>query len=400
MRIGLDTLIENPRQPSSAIHYLQQVIPAMAAAGPEHEFFVFVSRANRDRFAFEAPNVRFVRCAASNENIPMRVLSQQLQYPLLARRLRLDVIHALNQVPLLAPCATVVKICTLHHHHLSGENGIVAPGLGRPIPNRLRQAYRRVMHDASARRATLVMANSEATQRDIERLMRVPASRMQVVYEAVDEAFGKETDAEAARAFAVQRFRLPRGYILFASTLWSYKNPDGAIRAFARQRKAFGDDLDLVLTGPDDENRTPVLAWLAAELGVADRVRFLGRVAKADLIRLYAGARVFFYPSFSETFGKPLVEAMRSGVPVVTSNMSCMPEIVGPAGLVADPRDPDALALALHRAATDEALRTQLAAAGRRRANDFSWERTAAGTLAMCGEARRRWAGQNGPRHD
>jgi glycosyltransferase involved in cell wall biosynthesis len=398
MRIGLDTLIENPRQPSSAIHYLKQLVVELAAAGPEHEFFVFVSPANRALFTARALNLHYLLCAASNENIPLRVFSQQAQYPLLARRHRLDVIHALNQIPLLAPCATVVKICTLHHHlPVGGEAS--QPGLGRPIPDPLRLVYRRLMHDGSARRATLVMANTQATQREIERLMRVPTDRLRVVYEAVDEAFGSQADTAAARAYVARSFGLARAYILFVSNLWSYKNPDGALRSFARLWARFGDDFDLVFAGPDDEGRQPALQQLALDLGVADRVRFLGRVPKDDLVQLYAGARVFFYPSFNETFGKPLVEAMRSGVPVVTAAVGCMPEVVGPAGLWADPHDSEGLAEALHRAATDETLRAQLRAGARSRARDFSWKRTAAGTLAMCAEAVRQHNTQTGREH-
>ncbi len=397
MRIGLDTLIEDPRQPSSAIHYLKRLNAALAAAGPEHEFFVFVSPANRALFTTQAPNLRYVLCAASNENIPARIFSQQIQYPLLARRHRLDVIHALNQIPLLAPCATVVKICTLHHHEPQPD--IV--GLA-PLPSvwqALRRVYRRVMHDGSARRATLVMANSEATRQGILRWMGVPAERVRVVYEAVDDAFGALGDAAAARAHVRDAFGQSRDYLLYVSQLFIHKNPEGAIRAFARQRAHYGDDLDLLIAGADQDGRVPALTALACELGVGDRVRFLGRVPKADLIQLYAGARVFFYPSFSETFGKPLVEAMRSGVPVVTAAASSMPEIVGPAGLTADPGDDEALAEALHRAATDEALRAELLAGARTRSQDFSWERTAAGTLAMCADAVRLHAAQNGHGH-
>lgn len=382
MRIGIDTLVENPRRPSSAIHYLQQMIRTLACAAPEHELVVFVSAANQALFTFQAPNVRYVRCAASNENIPLRVLIQQAQYPLLARRLRLDVIHALNQIPLLAPCATVVKICTLHHHE---------PALGRSALLRVRRGYRRAMHDSSARRATLVMANSETTRRGIIEHMRVPAERVQVVYEAVDDEFGAVTEAVQAHKHLARAFGIEREYVLYVSQLFAHKNPDGALRAFAHLRAQHGADLDLVFAGPDNDGRLNALRALAADLGVGERIHFLGRVSKADLIQLYAAARVFVYPSFNETFGKPLVEAMRSGVPIVTSNASSMPEIVADGGLCVDPRDPQALADALHRALVDEALRARLRAAGLARARDFSWERTAAGTLEMCLQAARLW---------
>jgi len=182
-------------------------------------------------------------------------------------------------------------------------------------------------------------------------------------------------------------FGLPRPYILYVSNLWFYKNPDGAIRAFAALRRRYGHDLDLVIAGPDDYGRVPDLRALAHAEGVGERVRFLGRVGMPLLAELYTASRVVFYPSLAETFGKPVVEGMRSGVPVVAAAATCLPEILGDAGLVADPRDDGALAEALHRAVSDEALRADLIARGRARSAEFTWEATARGTLAACAAA-------------
>lgn len=380
MRIGFDTLVENPVRPSSAINYLKSVLRALAEAAPEHEIFVFVSPRNRHLFEIDLPNVRHVNCFVSNENIPLRILVQQLYYPILAWRLRLDVIHALSQIPLYTPCATVVKTCGLHHHLTPDEYR------GGSWTHRLRLAYRHVVWDASVRRATLVMANSLETQRQIVRLMKVSERKTRVVYESVDDAFGSVTTAAASEA-VTGRFGTTRPFVLYVSNLWKYKNPDGAIRAFARQYARYQDDLDLIIAGPDDYNRTEELTQLASSLGVGDRVRFLGRVPFADLINLYTAAHVIFYPSRFETFGKPVVEGMRAGVPVVAARATCLPEIVGDAGLTADPDDDDAMADALHAAATDPELRARLIENGRRRGAEFSWAATAEGTLEMCRQA-------------
>jgi glycosyltransferase involved in cell wall biosynthesis len=385
MRIGYDTLIENPFRPSSAINYIKSVLRALVQVGPEHEYFVFVSPRNRHHFEFNAPNVHLLNCGFSNENIPMRVLAQQLYLPILARRHRLDVIHAINQIPRWSPCATVVKTCGLHHHLLPGEYLREASSFSWTNP--LRLVYRRLMWDSSARRATRVMANSEVTRDDIMRLMGVASSRIQVVYEAVDDGFGGGLDALEARTAIWKAFDLEREYVLYVSNLWFYKNPDGAIRAFARQREKFGDDLDLLIVGPDDYQRTPALRSLAAECQVADRVRFLGKVDYHQLLQLYAGARVMLYPSLAETFGKPVVEAMRSRVPVVAARATCLPEIVGDAGLLVDPADIEGMAEALHSASADDCLRQDLIARGVRRAQRFSWSDTARGTLQMCLDA-------------
>jgi len=378
MRIGYDTLVENPLRPSSALEFLRLLLGAMARRAPGHEIVVFVSPKNRALFEDRPPNVRLLECPVSNERIALRILVQQLYYPVLARRHGLEVIFALNQVPLAAPCPTVVKTCTLHHH--------VMPQAFRDGGGRLRAWYRRGMFDAAARRARLVVANSEATRRAIVERMGVAPEKVRVVYEAVDERFGT-LGAEQARRAVAGRFGQQRPYVLYVSNLWPYKNPDGAIGAFARLRQEYGDDLDLLLAGPDDYGRIPSLRELAERRGAGERVKFLGRVAVEDLVALYAAARVIFYPSLAETFGKPVVEAMRSGVPVVAARATCLPEIVGEAGLLADPTDEEEMAAALHRAVTDEEVRRELIARGRERARRFSWEACAEGTWRACAEA-------------
>jgi glycosyltransferase involved in cell wall biosynthesis len=386
MRIGYDTLVENPENPSSAIHYIRRLLETMVRIAPQHEFFVFVSPKNRHLFSVDAPNVHLVNCFVSNERIPLRILIQQLYYPLLARRHRLDVIHALSQIPLLAPCATVVKTCGLHHHLMPEEYLRDTRGAFR-LAHPLRLLYRRLVWDSSARRASVVVANSRRTAEDIATYMHVTPSRILTVFEAVDEAFGSTGEPDTARVAVHEAFGLTRPYILYVSNLWRYKNPDGAIRAFAELRSRHSHDVDLVIAGPDDYNRIPALRTLAEERGVGDRVRFVGKVGLPLLAQLYAAASVVFYPSLAETFGKPVVEGMRSGVPVVAADATCLPEILGGAGLVADPNDDAAMADALHRALADGGLRARLIERGLARGAEFSWDATARGTLAACERA-------------
>jgi glycosyltransferase involved in cell wall biosynthesis len=220
--------------------------------------------------------------------------------------------------------------------------------------------------------------------------MRVPADRVQVVLEAVDDRFDVVVDRDMARRVAERDFGIHRDYVLYVSNLWLYKNPDGAIRAFARLWSEYGDDLDLVLAGPDDYGRTAELRALAARLGVGDRVRFIGRVEQGQLVQLYAAARLVFYPSLAETFGKPAIEAMRSGVPLVAASATSLPEIVGDAGLLVDPGDDAAMARALHEAAVNEPLRRELIERGLRRGATFSWAAVARSTLRVCVQAAER----------
>lgn len=395
MRIGYDTLVENPLNPSSAIVYLKRVLDGLCRLAPEHEIYALVSPRNRHLFTFDHPNLTLVNCHVSNEHVPARILVQQLFFPRVARRYHLDVIHALNQVPLWAGTATVVKTCTFHHHLTPEEFGSGAAR--QAVVNRARQFYRSMMLDQSARRATLALANSEFTARMLRELMHVPAERIRMVYESVDEVFG-DPNERVTPAQLREQFGVSGPYVLYASNLWFYKNPDGAIRALAERRKRFGGALELVVAGPDDYCQIPALTALATSLGIADAVHFVGRVSRRDLVRLYSGARVIFYPSRAETFGKPAVEAMKAGVPLVIARAGSLPEIAGEAALSAGPDDVAGLAEALNIAAFDEDTRGRLIAAGRERGAFFTWERTARGTLAACIEAATLWAQNRGGR--
>ncbi len=372
LRIGYDTLVENPVNPSSAINYLVSVLRTLVEVGPDHQYFVFVSPKNRHLFNLQASNVTWINCFVSNENIPLRILAQQILIPIYAWRYKLDVLYMINQLPLFSPCATVVKTASLHHH--------LEPETYKHVP--LRLWWRRFIFDVSARRATRVIANTSSTKTEICRLMKVSPDKVDVVFEAVSESFGCTSCKSEYRELVRRDYGLERDYILFVSDLWPYKNPDGAIRAFARQYADYHDDLDLVFVGPDEYmGMIPGLRELARSEGVNERVHFLGRIPNEKMIPLYCAATVMFYPSFAETFGKPVIEAMRCNLPVVTARSSCLPEIVGDAGLLVDPRNIEEMAKALHQAATDQALRRDFIERGIRRCSEFSWHSTAMHTL-------------------
>jgi glycosyltransferase involved in cell wall biosynthesis len=373
MRIGYDTLVENPFNPSSGLDYLKLLLAALLERDDPCDYVALVSEHNRHLFDFPSPRLRLVVAGRSNETIGRRILSQQTLVPWQARRHGVDVLLTLNTIPLIRTCGTVVKTCGLHHQLLPEQ----------VTPNRLRRLYRRVMFDHSARSADLVIANTEATRRQIVSLMHVPRERVAVVYEAVADTFKPMADTPALRAELRERYGIERDYLLFVSTLWRYKNPHVLVRAAGRLRRSADLDLDVVIVGADDHGLVPELQSIAREEGVDDRLRFTGKVANVELGHLYAGARVFVYPSRAETFGKPLVEAMRTGTPIVAANATCIPEVLGGAGLLAPPDDSDKMAEAIRRVATDESLRSRLRTAGLERSRRFSWAATAEATYRL-----------------
>jgi glycosyltransferase involved in cell wall biosynthesis len=370
LKIGIDTLFENPTSPSSAIDYLKNLVDCLPRAGPAHSYYVFVSPRNRGHFARHHANVQFINCFISNENVPLRIAVQQSVLPIHSQRLGLDVLFSPGNVcPLWGSFRRVLKINTLHHYTVP------------ELVGRTRSVYRRLAFATSARRADRIIANSAATKIDICKWMGVPDDKISVVLEASYEFYGTRS-ANETQSFCA-RYGIRGNYLLFVSNLYAYKNVETLIRAFAKlDRDTFGD-YEVVIAGRDYNSYQAQLETLATSLNVAARVRFLGFVPPEELPCLYSGARVFVYPSLMETFGKPLVEAMNCGVPVVASNTSSIPEVIRKAGILVHPQDVEAMSRAIRDAATNVSLRDELRQRGFERAREFTWAASANDTLRV-----------------
>lgn len=231
----------------------------------------------------------------------------------------------------------------------------------------------------SARVARRIIAISDTTRRDLTAHYGVPAERIQVIPHGVDHAMrraSRESVVELRR-----RLALPDAYILFVGTVQPRKNLGRLARAMAVVARA-GLAHQLVIAGKRGWMASHVEAEIVAS-GMADRVRFVGYVPSSDLPTLYTGASAFCFPSLYEGFGLPVLEAMACGAPVVAADRSAIPEVAGEAALLVDPTVPEAIGQALCRVLTDKQLRNDLIERGRRRTRQFTWERTAAETIAL-----------------
>lgn len=370
LKIGIDTLFEDPNQPSSAIDYLKNLIYFLPRVGAQHTFFVFVSPRNRAYFQNLETNVKLINCLVSNEHVPLRIAIQQSVLPLRSQQVGLDVLFSPGNVcPLWGSFRRVLKINTLHHYNMPRLVG------------RTRSLYRRLAFTKSACRADHIIANSAATKTEICKRMGIPGEKISVVSEASYEFYRREPVSQIQTVRA--RYYLDDDYILFVSNLYPYKNLETLIKAFARFKSHSPTPYRLVIAGRDCSSYQGQLETLAATLNVASAVKFLGFVAPTDLPALYSGARVFVYPSLMETFGKPLVEAMGCGVPIVAADTSSIPEVLGNAGLLVPPQNADNMADAIHAAATNESLRAELVQKGFERVRKFSWQSSAQETLAV-----------------
>jgi glycosyltransferase involved in cell wall biosynthesis len=230
-------------------------------------------------------------------------------------------------------------------------------------------------------RSDCVIAISEHTKRDIMEHLQVPEERVRVTMLAADERYRPVNDPEAITT-AKSKFGIDGDYILYTGTLEPRKNIPALIRAYAQLRHEAKITHRLVLAGKKGWLYDEILESVRT-LGLEKDVIFTGYVADEDMLYLYNGAELFVYPSFYEGFGLPPLEAMACGCPVVTSNTSSLPEVMGDAGLMVDPNRPEELAEAMWRILDNGELRSELRAKGLQRAAEFSWQRCAEETLAV-----------------
>ena len=318
--------------------------------------------------SFAEPNVEVPR-----PGLPTRVsrrLRELVGAPATLEALvgRVDVFHATNFL-LTHPVERARRVVTVH------DLTVLLFPQWHPA-ERLREM--RAGLPVSAAVADHIIAVSQATKDDVVKHLAIDPARVTVVPLAVDESFRPLPRADVETALAPLGL-VPGEYLLFLGTREPRKNLARLLDAVSAMGAEVGP---LVLAGADGWG-TDDLRPRIAVLGRQGRVRALGYVPEALRPSLLCGARVFVYPSLYEGFGLPPLEAMACGTPVITSNVSALPETVGDAALLIDPTDVDALAGAIRRLWRDDALRADLHARGLTRARDFSWERTARLTLAV-----------------
>ena len=229
--------------------------------------------------------------------------------------------------------------------------------------------------------ADRIIAISQQTKTDLMDYFSIPAERIRVIHPAHRKVYYREHDVEVIRG-ALERLGIFHNFILFVGSLEPRKNLKTLLQAYATYVTHHASKEWLVVAGGkgwlnDD------LSQVAAELGIAERVKFLGYVQEADLRVLYSAAMLFVYPSIYEGFGLPPLEAMACGAPVITSNTSALPEVVGDDALLIDPHSSKALYQAMERVLSDDDLRSRMRQQSLARATLFSWERTAEETLAV-----------------
>jgi glycosyltransferase involved in cell wall biosynthesis len=291
------------------------------------------------------------------------------EFRIILKRLECDLVHIphLFWLPRALPCPYVMTVHDLLEH-MSRAKG--RSGMRRAL---YYQLTRRVLKGAAR-----IFAVSQFSKSEIEKLFGLPSKQIEVVYNAIDERFlhGHATDAD--RQLIAERYLVTYPFLLYAGRISPHKNLVRIIEAFSALRGELEKegklpDLKLIIIG-DDLSGHPDLRRTVIRGGVQNEVRFLGFVPIEILRIFYDVANVFLFPSLYEGFGLPPLEAMAHGTPVVTSNTSSLPEVVGNAAVLVNPENVFEIMRATHRVLIDQSLREKLRQRGYEQAKKFSWD--------------------------
>jgi len=233
------------------------------------------------------------------------------------------------------------------------------------------------------RRSTTIIAVSESTKKDIITFYGINDDKIKVIYEGFHHTFDSKRSDDSFYLVR-EKYHLPP-YILYVGNLLPHKNLNRLIEAYSLVSKAIPHVL--IIIGRKDQRFFPALEMRAAELKVKERVLFFDYIDQVELPHFYRAAETFVFPSLYEGFGLPPLEAMASGTPVICSNISSLPEVVGDAGIYVNPEDPRMVADSIKRVLGDEKLRENLISKGYERAKLFSWQKAARETLKVLRES-------------
>lgn len=368
MRIGISAFAADGGK-SGIGQYMINILRRLPELAPEDQFVLFVNQGDRALFDFAHPRLEIHASPDWSAHPLVNIFWHLLRLPMLLQRHRCDLVFLPAGNRRLAWWYGVPSLGTVHD--LSQLH----------IPQKydpLRMFYVMRVLPRMMRRLTRVIAVSDSTRRDLESYAKVPGERIEVIPNGADLSRFFPRDREAAKTELGARMGLPRDFLLYIARLeHPGKNHVRLLEAFSRLQGLTQRPYKLVLVG-GRWNGAEVIEAKVKELGLEKQVIFPGFVPNETLPLLYAAADLLVFPSLFEGFGIPLLEAMASGTPVCASNISSLPEVMGDAGLLFDPMEPAAIAVAMHRLLEDRELRERLIARGLARAPRFTWDQASA----------------------
>ena len=347
--------------------YTRNVVRALARLDPANHYFLIGSPQKVSEIGPLPP---------SFETIPLlddgTTAKGYIEFRTILKRLDCDLVHIphLFWMPRGLPCPYVVTVHDVLEHMYRARD---------------RSSLRRLLHFHLTRRvlkgAGRILAVSKFTKNEIEKLFGIRGSRVEVVYNAIDERFLRGHASENDRQILAERYLVTYPFLLYAGRISPHKNLVRIIEAFSAlkgelEKEGKFPDLKLIIIG-DELSKHPDLRRTVIRSGVQNDVRFMGFVPIEMLRVFYDAAKIFVFPSLYEGFGLPPLEAMAHGTPVVTSNTSSLPEVVGNAAVLVNPENVFEIMRALQHVLLDPALRDKIKQRSYEQTKKFSWDKSA-----------------------
>jgi len=353
--------------------YTRNIVRALGRLDTSNEYFLIGSPQKAGEIGALPANFQSVSVAE-----PENTVKGCLEFRAMVKRLGCDVAHIpyLFWIPRNLPCPYVVTVHDVVEHLYRARDG----------SNLKRRLHFHLTRHA-LKEAKRILAVSKFTKSEIEKLFEIPGKHIEVVYNAIDERFLRGHASEGERQVLAERYLVTYPFLLYAGRISPHKNLVRIIQAFAAlkaelEKHGQFPDLKLIIIG-DELSKHPDLRRTVIRSGMQNDVRFMGFVPIEMLRVFYDVAKVFVFPSLYEGFGLQPLEAMAHGTPVVTSNTSSLPEVVGQAAVLVNPENVFAIMWGVYRALIDQAVREKVRQRGYEQAKKYSWEISAQQVLRV-----------------
>jgi glycosyltransferase involved in cell wall biosynthesis len=346
--------------------YIRNVVRTLGRLDRENQYFLIGSPGKVQEIGALPANFHAAPLLTSERSV-----KGYREFRTAVKHLECDLVHVPNlfSVPRSLPCPYVMTVHDMLEHMSRARE---QSGFWRSLHFQL---TKRALSGAAR-----IFAVSNFTKDEMVKLFEIPSERIEVIYNAIDERFLHGHASTADRELIAKRYQVTYPFILYAGRISPHKNVARMIEAFSAlktelERDQAYSDLKLIIIG-DDLSGNPDLRRTVVRSGVQNDVRFLGFVPIEVLRIFYDEAKLFIFPSLYEGFGLPPLEAMAHGTPVVTSNVSSLPEVVGNAAVLVNPENVFEIMRALHKVLMDQSLRQRMKERSYQQASRFSWEKS------------------------
>ena len=374
MIIGIDArfAIHNRR---GIGNYALKLIQNLAEIDDRNEYIIYIDKEDVDNILPQKGNFRIKKIFPSNY-----LVWEQIILPVHATRDGIDILHCTgNTAPIFLDKR--IKLVSTIHDVMFLKDYFELPK-SASYYQRCGRLYRKAVVPRTISHLSMVLTISEFSKKDImNHIPQLDNNRIKVVYSAANEGFG-QIDKILALQKIKNKFDIDCNYILTLGALDPRKNTEFVIKTFIELKNESNINEKLLIVGVPNWKQTKFYN-IVQKSNFKKDIIFTDFISEDDLILLYNGASIFLYPSLYEGFGMPLLEAMACGTPVITSNVTSMPEIAGDAAFLINPNNGQELKAAVMRLLNDENLRNNLITRGLKQAKEYSWLKTAKKTMAI-----------------